>query len=277
VILWAAGSAQGVAPPGLPQIRTCPTKAYGSSRHGFTPGGAIRSRFVNRPLRLGVLDLLPDYGSVTRPSLPSAGSSPGEVPDFRGTMEDSDSCRPVSPDSGAARRYPRCAWGFAPALPRRRQSGPGGCGSAPPRANTWTGESGRSLRLLGNPAGRSPCSWTPAGPGCQAIAAPGHGPSARSGGGHAARSLISGLDSTAFALAVYASSARSPGPTQDALLAVGQLYQVGLVTHRVPTKGFRLLFLLSQPIRTQERPSSAALGARIGVNRGRRQGPQRPQ
>src|SRR5262249_36951713 len=45
------------------------------------------------------------------------------------------------------------------------------------------------------------------------------------------------------------------------LLAVGQLYQVGLVTPRVPLKGLRLLFLLSQPIRTQERPSSAAEAA----------------
>src|SRR5262245_8439240 len=65
------------------------------------------------------------------------------------------------------------------------------------------------------------------------------GPSARSDGGRAARSLISGLESTAFALTVYASSSRSPGPTQDALLAVGQLYQVGLATHRVPAKGLR--------------------------------------
>jgi hypothetical protein len=69
------------------------------------------------------------------------------------------------------------------------------------------------------------------------------GPSARSDGGLTARSLLSGLDSTAFALAVYASPSRSPGPTRDALLAVGQLYQVGLATHRVSTKGFRVTSL----------------------------------
>src|SRR5262249_31991312 len=92
----------------------------------------------------------------------------------------------------------------------------------------------------------------------------GHGPSARSHGGRAARSLISGLDSTAFALAVYASPCQSPGPTQDSLLAAGQLYQVGLATHRAPTKGFRFLFLLSQPIPTQERPSPAAAAAQVG-------------
>src|SRR5262249_30091620 len=76
-------------------------------------------------------------------------------------------------------------------------------------------------------------------PDAKPIAASRRGPSARSDGGLTARSLISGLDSTAFALAVSASSEGSPPPTQDSLLAVGQLYQVGLVTHRVPTKGFR--------------------------------------
>src|SRR5262249_6068260 len=61
------------------------------------------------------------------------------------------------------------------------------------------------------------------------------GPSARSHGGLTARSLISGLHSTAFTLAVYASPTKSPGPAQDALLAAGQLYHVGLATQRVPT------------------------------------------
>ena len=151
-----------------------------------------------------------------------------------------------------------------PSLPIRPDAGEPGqevSGSAPPRADTRTRESGRPLRLLGNPRGRSPCSWTPAGPGCQAVTASGHGPSARSDGGRATRSLISGLNSTAFAPAVYASPDGSPRPTQDSLLAAGQLYQVGLVTHRVPLKGFRLLFLLSQPIRAQERISSAAAAA----------------
>jgi hypothetical protein len=52
-------------------------------------------------------------------------------------------------------------------------------------------------------------------------------------------SVISGLHGTASALAVYASSAGLPA--EDARLASGcwQLYQAGLVTRRVPTKGFR--------------------------------------
>ena len=53
------------------------------------------------------------------------------------------------------------------------------------------------------------------------------------------RRVISGLDHTASALAVYASTAGSPHRLQDSLLAAGQLYQTGLVTRRIPTKGFR--------------------------------------
>src|SRR5262249_34304174 len=44
--------------------------------------------------------------------------------------------------------------------------------------------------------------------------------------------------------------------TRFRLLA--SLYGVGWITPRVPAKGFRSRFLLSQPIRTQERLSSAA-------------------
>ena len=49
---------------------------------------------------------------------------------------------------------------------------------------------------------------------------------------------ISGLNGTALTLAVYASQWLLPAPTQDSLPAAGQLYRVGLSTHRVPTKGF---------------------------------------
>lgn len=33
--LQVAGWPRGIAPPGLPQIRTCPSRASGSSSHGF--------------------------------------------------------------------------------------------------------------------------------------------------------------------------------------------------------------------------------------------------
>src|SRR5262249_8042067 len=154
----------GGCPPGLPQIRTCPTKAYGSSSHGFALRSAIRCRFVNRVLRLGVLARSPDSGSVTRPSLPSAGSARSEFPDFHGTMEDSDPCHPVSTDSCARPAIPPRVWPFAPAAPRRRGGRPGVSGSVPRRPTERTREDGRSLRLLGDPGERSPCSGTPAGP-----------------------------------------------------------------------------------------------------------------
>src|SRR6185369_9713605 len=45
----------------------------------------------------------------------------------------------------------------------------------------------------------------------------------------------------AFGLAVYASPPGLPQSTQDSLPAVGQTLLDGLLTRRVPTKGFRVL------------------------------------
>ena len=55
------------------------------------------------------------------------------------------------------------------------------------------------------------------------------------------RVVLSRLNSTALALAVYASQWPLLTPTQDSLPAAGQLYRVGLDTHKAPTKGFRPL------------------------------------
>lgn len=118
----------GVAPRAshrsvLAQLRHTARQATASP-----PRCAVRGRYRDKGLRLGVLALVPDRGPVARPSLPSAGSSRDEFPDFTGTMEGSDSCCPVSPDSCARPAIPPRAWLFAPALPRRRPSGPGGFG-----------------------------------------------------------------------------------------------------------------------------------------------------
>ena len=249
----------GGCPLGLPQIRTCPIKAYGSSSHGF----AFPLRYP-RPLRgQGAEARCPRLVARPRARDPAPPSLrrvlAGRVPRLRRYYE---GLRPLPPRLAGL----LCSPGDTPAapgpsLPPRQGAGAAGrevSGSAPPQP----------MRGRGRVAGLSGCWGTLVGvrrvlgprraPGARPVTAPGHGPSARSHGGRATRSLIAGLDSTAFALAVYASSSRSPGPTQDALLAAGQLYQVGLATHRVPIKGFRLLFPLSQPIRTQEHPSSAA-------------------
>src|SRR5207248_2679491 len=106
------------------------------------------------------------------------------------------------------------------------------------------------------------------------IGVPGHyghrrGPSARSHGGLTARSLISGLDRTAFALTVYAPPSRSPGPTQDSFLAAGQALPGGIDDPQGSAERFPRhsghLFPLSQALpdaRTTKLSSRAAgLGA----------------
>ena len=60
---------------------------------------------------------------------------------------------------------------------------------------------------------------------------------------------LSWLDHTASAVASYASCRGHPTATQGWLLAAGQLYQVGLVSHWVIQEGFEVLlssFLLLQ-------------------------------
>jgi hypothetical protein len=65
------------------------------------------------------------------------------------------------------------------------------------------------LRFLGNPNVLMPCSWTPAGPRRQAIRRLRHGPRCSDDEGSHDKAL-SGLDSRAWARAVYASSLGSP-------------------------------------------------------------------
>jgi hypothetical protein len=70
----AAGWPRRIAPPGLPQIRTCGFPASGSSGHGFAIPGAIRPSCVEMLLRTRCSGTFPPYGSMTRSPLPSAGS-----------------------------------------------------------------------------------------------------------------------------------------------------------------------------------------------------------
>ena len=93
-----------------------------------------------------------------------------------------------------------------------------------------------------------PCSWTPVEPMCQAITAHRYCPRNRYDEGLGKYNL-SRLDHTAFAAASYASCRAHPTATQGWLLAAGQLYQVGLVSHWVMQEGFEVLlsfFLLLQ-------------------------------
>ena len=93
-----------------------------------------------------------------------------------------------------------------------------------------------------------PCSWTPVEPMCQAITTHRCCPRYRYIEGPDFCNLPR-LDHTASAAASYASCPGRPKATQGWLLAAGQLYQVGLVSHWVMQEGFEVLlssFLLLQ-------------------------------
>src|SRR5438445_9331976 len=55
------------------------------------------------------------------------------------------------------------------------------------------------------------------------------------------RRLISGLNRTAFDLAVYASQWKLPATTQDSLPAAGPALPDGIQTRRVPTERFQVI------------------------------------
>ena len=185
---------------------------------------------------------------MTRHPLPSTGSAWQAFSRFAGTMECSDSLPPVpSRFVSFARRLPPLASVFVSPAKSDADLGPGvfGAGNSSKPVGKEMETSGRP-KFLGNPIVPAPCSWTPARPACQAIRQVGAAPRAFNYGG-SPRAVISGLDHTASALAVYASQCGSRRPTQDSLLAAGQLYQAGLHTRRVPTKGFRNASYIPSP------------------------------
>jgi hypothetical protein len=107
-------------------------------------------------------------------------------------------------------------------------------------------------KFLGDPRVLMPCSSTPAGPVTPGLSGAPMLPPWRQRR-RLRRVVLSRLNGTAWALAVYASSGGLPAPgrkTRFWLLA--RLYQVGLVTHRIPTRGFEVhslhLLLLSQAL-----------------------------
>jgi len=58
---------------------------------------------------------------------------------------------------------------------------------------------------------------------------------------------LSTLNSMAFGLAVYASRGRSPDTTQDSLPVAGQALLDGILTRKVPMKGFKGVIYISSP------------------------------
>ncbi len=56
---------------------------------------------------------------------------------------------------------------------------------------------------------------------------------------------LSTLNSMAFGLAVYASQGRLPDTTQDSLPVAGQALLDGVLTRKVPMKGFKVVNYIS--------------------------------
>ena len=98
-----------------------------------------------------------------------------------------------------------------------------------------------SLRFLGNPFVLMPCSWTPAGPTCQAITARRRGPRCKDDKGSHEHVIFRGsIAGPRHSLSTLRSDHRwSPRKTRFRLLA--KLCRVGLVTHKAPMKGFEVV------------------------------------
>ena len=166
--------------------------------------------------------MFPPSSSVTWRPLPSTGSSQGKFPGFAGTMGRSDSLRTLPPRFvGTSRdRTTPCACVRLSVQARRRPGARSFAVWQPPRQCFRDGAAGRP-KFLGNLRVPLPCSSTPAGPAHQAIAVCRHGPRAVKDEG-SPRVVLSGLNSMAWALAVYASPRSSPDTAQDALPTAGQ-------------------------------------------------------
>ena len=169
----------------------------------------------------------------------------GWFPRFVGTMSHYDFLGAFSPHFVAfMRRYlgtsefrPRSASDAGPA------DHPGVCGTGCSRPVDFEEPSG-SPKFPGNPLDHSPCSPTPAGSSTRCGTRgqrTRHGPRLKPRRGLPRLAKFSGLNHTAFGLAVYASWWRSPAPARKTRfrLLVPAL-PGGIRTRRVPTKGFRV-------------------------------------
>jgi hypothetical protein len=144
-------------------------------------------------------------------------------------------------------QYHRFRPWFAPLGRGRPTGGQGVVGSGLPSG--FTMETSGSLRFLGNPGGHCPCSSTPAGSGrlsgprvsCLTrppLTSRTRAPSVFNFRGSITRPLTS--------LSTLRRVGR-PTTTQDSLLAAGPALPGGIRTHRVSTKGFRVLVSSSFP------------------------------
>ena len=116
------------------------------------------------------------------------------------------------------------------------------------RPGSWSVETAGSPTFLGNPIVLLPCSPTPVGPMHQALAMYRRGP--RYVHGEGSRNAAFGAQSHGFGTGCLRFAGRvAPTPRKTCFRLLARLFRTGLVTRRVPSKGFKVYptsILLSQ-------------------------------
>jgi hypothetical protein len=214
---------------------------------------------------LGVPVIFPSGGLMARRFLPSAGSL-GSVPPPRGYY---GALRLPVARPAALRRLrlavSRSHPSFAPAAAGCAGRGPGVGHPVPPAGDCREG--GGASQVPGEPPRTCPVLRPRRDRVRQASCGAATRPSVRMTTSAPATLIISGLNSTARSLAVYASQCRLPG--HHARLASGRWPSFagrGLVPRRVPTRSFRVTLASSSP-KLSWRTTAAILNSEAGSTR----------
>jgi hypothetical protein len=246
-----AGWPWAVARPGLPQIRTCAINAYGSSdgSHKWRPDASAADIFPSTAMRAGSVNTersskTPKY-APTRPfhptsSFPPRGSRGSEFPRFPGTTKTLrlPAARP------AALRCLRLA-----VPPQRSLFRPPG-GRALPRAVFWSWSPGISRReqsvetagsptFLGNPHCALALLSDPGRTNASGHAMRRRGPRCVHDEGSRIRTFEAqshGFGTGCLRFAGWV----APPPRKTRFRLLAKLFRTGLVTRRVPSKGFTM-------------------------------------
>ena len=244
------GWPRAVSRPGLPQTRTCAINAFGSSSNTFASTATKRRRGTRFAIRWACVDtqwevnaslVFPSSGVVTRrpaslPRVQVGASSPASTV-LSGRY---DFLPPISPRFVAfAWRYHWKRSCFARPRPNAIAGGSPGVGHPVPPAGSASVETTGSPTFLGNPLVLLPCSPTPAGPTHQALAMRRRGP--RYVHGEGSRIAAFEAQSHGFGTGCLRFAGRvTPTPRKTRFRLLARLFRTGLVTRRVPSKGFRV-------------------------------------
>ena len=217
---------------------------YAKFKH--VPVAAIRRRYVEMVPEFEASATLPSDGSMTRHPLPFTGFPRGEFPSFFGTMRCYDSRPPIPP------HFVSFAWryhlGTLASLPSVRRAAPWAGGFCSPLRLPPSGSKGGDDRASHVP-GEPPLCLCPALRPRQDRSHQAHtmrrrGPrSNQDEGSHEAYfgAQSHGLGTRCLRFAGWI----TPPPRKTRFWLLARLYQTGLATRRVPTKGFRVTYVIS--------------------------------